>query len=221
MEAATTNGSRKRRLLLVAGVGVYRLALIFLVSLLSLISSVRVLIPTQESMEQRLDEVSTKKKSTAPDLLLSVPFYVYEDLAWRNATFGGRPVGDFARQDKIKFNQSFPYKHGDDYWFLEASLKHPMRTRNISEAKLFFVPWLLNYLDLEAEYDGFKLCLNNICDYDLLLVAQRGLRNSKAFRDYPERHVLVRSFFSSHWGGGIKFKKSTRATGNLWNYFIR
>jgi hypothetical protein len=121
-----------------------------------------------------------------PDLLLSVPFYVCEEFAWINATYMGRPISDVARN----------MKHGDDYWFLEASLKHPMRTHNMSEAKLFFVPFLLNHLDKMMYYKG-PLCSNGKCDFELLLDTQQRLRESKAFQLYPDRHLIVRSCYNS------------------------
>mmetsp|Transcript_20822 Transcript_20822/g.51115 ORF Transcript_20822/g.51115 Transcript_20822/m.51115 type:complete len:397 (+) Transcript_20822:209-1399(+) len=129
-----------------------------------------------------------------PDLLLSVPFYVYEELSWQNATYRGQPVGDAAWQKKDQGNARF--NHGDDYFFIEAALKHPMRTRNILEAKLFFVPFLLNHID--SEFHGRRpLCLDGRCNYELLDYSQKLLRNFTTFKMYPERHVIVRSFFCS------------------------
>jgi hypothetical protein len=130
-----------------------------------------------------------------PDLLMSVPFYVYEDLAWINATFDGRPVGEISRS---RGPHGVRFKHSDDYWFMEASLKHPMRTRNMDEAKLFFVPMLLNYIDFKW-WEDKPLCWSGKCDFDLLMDAQQRLNESKAFQLYPDRHIIVRSFFSSNW----------------------
>jgi hypothetical protein len=130
-----------------------------------------------------------------PDLLLSVPFYVYEDLAWINATFGGHPVAEISRSQG---NQNIRFKHSDDYWFMEASLKHPMRTRNMDEAKLFFVPTLLNYVDYKW-WKNEPLCSNGTCDFALLRDAHQRLNKSKAFQLYPDRHIIVRSFSSSIW----------------------
>jgi hypothetical protein len=122
--------------------------LLLLVVIVSLLSSAYTIGNLQKNSKQaanRQEQVSGSAHISAsaedpPDLLLSVPFYVYEEFAWINATYMGRPISDVSRnmsQDNLK--------HGDDYWFLEASLKHPMRTHNMSEAKLFFVPFLLNY----------------------------------------------------------------------------
>eukprot|EP00980_Cylindrotheca_fusiformis_P022674 scaffold9548_cov108-Cylindrotheca_fusiformis.AAC.6 len=135
----------------------------------------------------------------SPDLLLSVPFYVYEEFAWLNATFVGRPVSEVAYSSE---KNATSFKHGDDYWFLASSLRHPMRTRNISEAKIFFVPMLLNFMDEEMYYKG-PLCAIGKCDGDLLMYTQEQLRNSPAFQQYPDRHFVVRSCYN--------------AAGNKWN----
>eukprot|EP00980_Cylindrotheca_fusiformis_P023636 scaffold10699_cov67-Cylindrotheca_fusiformis.AAC.1 len=129
----------------------------------------------------------TKTSDDPPDLLLSVPFYVYEDLSWLNATFVGRPVSEVAYSSK---ENATSFKHGDDYWFIVSSLRHPMRTHNISEAKIFFVPLLLNFLDEEMYYKG-PLCSNGRCDWDLLMHTQEQLRKSPAFQKYPDRHFVV------------------------------
>ena len=156
-----------------------------------------------QQQKQYKKTINSNSRSSSK-LLLSVPFYVYENMAWVNATYGGQPIKQVIESDTTNYGTRF--KHGDDYWFLIASLNHPMRTDNISEAKLFFVPILMNLLDFQACFgDGQgqgqtpQLCWRGKCDYDLLLDAQRKLRNSKAFQRYPERHVAVRSLFSAHW----------------------
>jgi hypothetical protein len=170
----------------------YFLLLLFvIVSLLSSAYAVGDLKSNSKQAANQQEQVSGSIHISAsaedpPDLLLSVPFYVYEEFAWTNATYMGRPISDVARN----------FKHGDDYWFLEASLKHPMRTHNMSEAKLFFVPFLLNYLDQMMYYKG-PLCSNGKCDFELLLDTQQRLRESKAFQLYPDRHLIVRSSYNS------------------------
>jgi hypothetical protein len=129
------------------------------------------------------------------DWLLSVPFYVYEELAWENATFGDESVKNFSRHSS---HHDTRWKHSDDYWFLEASLRHPMRTRNPDEAKLFFVPLLMNYIDLEACWGG-PLCWMGRCDGELIQDAVDVLAESPYFRTYPERHIAIRSMFTAGW----------------------
>ncbi|KAL3933608.1 MAG: hypothetical protein SGBAC_010322, partial [Bacillariaceae sp.] len=140
-------------------------------------------------------EAEESSSSTSSELLLTVPFYVYEELAWINATADGKLVGDMANQHG-KFGTRF--KHGDDYWLLEASLKHPMRTRIKSEAKLFFVPWLLNYFDFRS-FKDIQLCWDGKCNMDLMLEAVTKLKESETFQLYPDRHIVVRSFYAAHW----------------------
>lgn len=177
-----------------------RLAITFSISILCLNvlkylrQNSRTTMIMMESSE--IENILQSSSSAAPDLLLTVPFYVYEDLAWINATFDGRHVGDIARNEG---KRGVRFKHGDDYWFLDASLKHPMRTRNIDEAKLFFVPTLLNYIDYKEWHRDSKLCWKNKCNFALLQDAHECLNQSQAFERYPDRHVIVRSFYSAHW----------------------
>ena len=138
--------------------------------------------------------LETKKEiQPPPELLLSVPFYVYEELIWENATIGSRLVSDHAR-NYSGMNRPI-FKHSDDYLFLEASLKHPQRTHNMDEAKLFFVPVLFNYLDMESISKGEPLCWNSMCRNELLHYSSQVLQKSRAFQQYPERHIHVRSHF--------------------------
>jgi hypothetical protein len=65
--------------------------------------------------------------------LLTVPFYIYEELIWHNATVAGKALDDFIAEAKR-------IKHFDDYYFVQAALKHPMRVPNPAQAKLFVVP---------------------------------------------------------------------------------
>lgn len=141
-------------------------------------------------------ETKSSRSNTSSKLLLSVPFYVYEELAWINATIQGKPVADMARQHGQFGNR---FKHGDDYWLLEASLIHPMRTRDKTKAKLFFVPWLLNFFDFRSYNNDAKLCLSGKCNMDLLLDATISLKDTETFQRYPDRHIVVRSFYSAHW----------------------
>ncbi|CAJ1939580.1 unnamed protein product [Cylindrotheca closterium] len=137
---------------------------------------------------------SSKPVIEKRDLLLSVPFYVYEDLAWNGATLSGKSVEEIADpSDSAKGK----FKHGGDYWMWKASLNgHPMRTKNMSEAKLFFVPWLMNFWDYRV-WKNRSLCVNGLCDIALLLDSLDKLVRSPAFQQYPDHHIIVRSFFSA------------------------
>lgn len=131
--------------------------------------------------------------SHPPQYLLSVPFYVYEEFAWINGTIADLPIASVMRNHS--FNGTNRFKHGDDYWFLQASLKHPMRTRSINEAKLFFVPMLLNQFDYYVNKKGRRLCVNERCNMELLNYTSEQIKASTAFQQYPEKHVIVRSHF--------------------------
>ena len=74
-----------------------------------------------------------------------------------------------------------------------------MRTLNPQEAKLFFVPVLLNYFDKKSEGWG-SLCLNGVCDDELLQQAARFLSSEKSYlKRYPERHVVSQNCPAIAW----------------------
>jgi hypothetical protein len=135
------------------------------------------------------------------DLLLSVPFYVYEELAWTNATIGGIPVQEVIASGKFQ-------KHSNDYWFMMASLQHPMRTRDPREAKLFVIPTLLNLYSFRV-YSGphnrnVTMCWNGRCDRDLLKDAARLLNASEWIHTSPHLHIVTTSHYGYHLKGTLK-----------------
>jgi hypothetical protein len=112
--------------------------------------------------------------------LLSVPYYVYEELIWLdNATLDG-----ISLQEAIEENKVFPNpKHNDDYWFMKASLTHPMRTYNPEEAKLFVVPSLSNIImHTSIYYTKEKLCWRGICGRPLMEYIDNVLTESPWFQ---------------------------------------
>lgn len=151
--------------------------------------------------------VSARKQDSQvlPELLLSVPFYLYEELSWINATISGNgPVADYnLLSDK---ENGLRWKHGDDFWFLKAAHGHPMRTQRIEDAKLFFVPTLLNHYDFFHSFERRRVCVNERCDRELLQYTKEQLEKSPAFRTFPGRHLIVRS----HW----RQRKNDGARGN-------
>jgi hypothetical protein len=123
-------------------------------------------------------------------LLLSVPFYVYEELAWVSATYSGIPVGNYAKEPRSS-------KHSDDYWFMQASLRHPMRTRNPEDAKLFVAPILMNFFDRRVSgKHGKNLCWKGKCNRKLLKYAGDFLNSSPWFQTSPHLHIAVISHFA-------------------------
>jgi hypothetical protein len=135
------------------------------------------------------------------DLLLSVPFYVYEELAWTNATMGGIPIQEVIASGKFQ-------KHSNDYWFMMASLQHPMRTRDPQEAKLFVIPTLLNLYSFRV-YPGPRnsnvtMCWNGMCDRDLLKDAARLLNASEWIHTSPHLHIVTTSHYGYHLKGTLK-----------------
>lgn len=130
-------------------------------------------------------------------LLLSVPFYVYEELAWINATYGGESVHE---KSHGRLN-----KHFNDYYFARASLSHPLRTEDPSKAKLFVVPILMNFFD-DRSYSKKQLCWNNRCDKELLIYAGKILQKSSWFQNYSHLHIAT----TSHYAHGKGFWESTK-----------
>lgn len=138
-------------------------------------------------------------------LLLRAPFYVYEDEAfiwYTNATtvFEGRanhsrlPFPEWFHQHYLPHGISNP-KHTDDYWFLQSALRHPMRTYNASEAKLFVVPTLINQvMGMKHNFCKRDPKDNNVtrCWEDLVEHADKTLKKSKWFkRKKGADHIVV------------------------------
>jgi len=148
--------------------------------------------------------IQQKNEGNPPELLLSVPFYVYEEWSWLDSYWikqnGNNETVEHWNTKASEDGHPYYFKHGDDFWFLRNAMKHPMRTTNMSEAKLFFVPTLLNQFDWSLRKGKRNICVNNkVCKYDLIQRTQQYLSASEAFRLYPERHVIVRSYFAPRW----------------------
>ena len=140
--------------------------------------------------------VASKQERRNHELLLSVPYYVYEDLVWKNATFFQKNISDSV------LNHIQPIKHHDDYWMMLASLRHPMRTDDPSKAKLFFIPALMNHHDATVDLWDFSrqentFCWNGLCRDKLMAYTANILNSSEWYNKYPERHIAVASFYSS------------------------
>jgi hypothetical protein len=163
------------------------ITIIFLVVSLSAHLCSFTILPKQ-SLPMTLFKDRNETVSNTPSLLLSVPFYVYEELAWTNATYGNFLIADFA---------AIHFKHSDDYLFMKASLQHPMRTRDPSKAKLFFIPILKNFFDDQVWFKKHRLCWNGFCQKELLAYTMNVLSNSEWFRTKPHLHVVVNSHYMS------------------------
>ena len=171
-----------------------------------------------------------RRRHPGHQLLLSVPFYVYDDLVRLNDTYlGGIPLEQAISQRW--------QKHSLDYWFAKASLDHPMRTHDPSEAKLFVIPLLMNLYSLRVyspsspvnanrnvtRSRNVTLCWNMkqsdmkdndnqakntdssdiICDKALLKYAAKVLNSSTWFhRNEGRDHIIV----TSHYGYKLKGK---------------
>mmetsp|Transcript_28291 Transcript_28291/g.79475 ORF Transcript_28291/g.79475 Transcript_28291/m.79475 type:complete len:453 (+) Transcript_28291:37-1395(+) len=138
---------------------------------------------------------------------LKVPFYVYDNgLNWADTTTPeGIPIGETEYPD---------FKHSDDYWMLMSTFNHPMRTTDPSEAKLFFVPLLMNLPPFLWKYRVGTYCIHNrtTCfdHVDAIDVVERMdalLGESEYFqRSNGADHVLVLSHFFARSDRKNKFK---------------
>ena len=164
------------------------------------------------SSDGRLPKDSPSSSPSLSSLLLSVPFYVYEELAWTNATLGGVSLETIVSAPGGRGLG----KHSNDYWFMKAALRHPQRTLDPSKAKLFVVPLLLNlyslrvFEDLDAQnvticnsYNSnpSSMTANVICERDLLVLAGKALNQSRWFHRHQGRdHIAT----TSHYGYKLK-----------------
>jgi Exostosin family len=134
-----------------------------------------------------LGQVGIKRSSST---LLTVPFYVYEELVWHNLTYGTQLLEHQLAKA--------PMKQSEDFWFMKASLIHPLRTFNPEEAKLFVVPTLMNFVSDAIAltwYDPeFKTCYNGLCNEELLRHTEEFLSNSPYYQRFHGRdHIMVLS----------------------------
>lgn len=172
------------------------LSLLFL-SLLSILTTIPTKYRSDLASHGRLDDairdVDHEEVANSPLLIdidsyaglkLTVPFFVYpsnSSLNWMDMF--STDNGAFRKHKRT-------YKHGDDFWMLHSAMKHPMRTLNPREAKLFFVPTLLN----AAAYipsDGRKNMTFNSFN-EALLLADRELGKSIYFQEHSGNdHIVV------------------------------
>ncbi|GFH45317.1 hypothetical protein CTEN210_01791 [Chaetoceros tenuissimus] len=139
------------------------------------------------------------------DLLLTTPFYIYEELDWLDETHHVTTVGNHTFREWIELSaeeRNFEMKHDDDLKFYVAATRHPMRVENPEDAKLFVVPMLTSYIATNYLYkdERVRICRNNICGRDLLFFADELLQNSTWFQKSQgkDHFVLVTSLLWQH-----------------------
>jgi hypothetical protein len=134
----------------------------------------------EESESQSQPPLSESDRLKLSSTLLSVPYYVYEELLWLdNATLDDIPLQEAIEENKVFSNP----KHNEDYWFMKASLTHPMRTYKPEEAKLFVVPSLSNIImHTSIYYTKEKLCWRGICGRPLMEYIDKVLSESPWFQ---------------------------------------
>lgn len=140
------------------------------------------------------------------DLLLNVPFYIYEEFDYLgdSATFtiGGNST-TFREYIKLHVDER-PYKmiiHDDEIKFYLAATKHPLRVHSPHQAKLFVVPILSSYMGFSAVYNSHdtQVCRNDICDRDLFFYLDQVLQNSTSFQQSQgSDHIITLSTFLLH-----------------------
>lgn len=112
------------------------------------------------------------------------PFFLYDSLDWMNVSCLG---GEYAH-----------FKHSDDYWMLRHAAAHPMRTRDPSAARLFFVGGLFNLVVENQAYSHKACCLGNTCDDRLVVRHLETVWQSEWYaRRNGSDHVVVASHYAS------------------------
>lgn len=138
------------------------------------------------------------------DLLLSVPFYIYEELDWLDdkhiTTVANHTFNEWVKLSASERN--FDIKHDDDLKFYLAAARHPMRVKNPEEAKLFVVPTLTTYVATDHIYkdNRVRLCRDGRCGRELLVYADEVLKNSTWFQrsQGSDHFVLVTALLWQH-----------------------
>jgi hypothetical protein len=129
-------------------------------------------------------------------LLLSVPFYVYEELAWENATMGGLPIkkcGDLGRlyqtfQRLLVHESEFAVSHANQRSCSSQTICHSL-VDELYSARVY--------------HHNVSLCWNELCDRELLVYyAKNVLNQSQWIHQYPGRHLVT----TSHDGYNLKGK---------------
>ncbi len=155
------------------------------------------------------------KEDHQEKLLLSVPFYIYDEFDWlsntSNATIGNHT---FAEVAKMSAGLGGDMEDFEILFYLSA-IKHPMRVSSPDDAKLFILPMISVYIGWYAVYgsEDKSLCNHNICNEKLLEYANDVLEGSKWFqKSNGADHIAT--FTSFKWGSE-RFTKSLRPYPNL------
>lgn len=112
-----------------------------------------------------LPPTTKEHNKVSTDLLLSVPFYVYEDEflkddhdVWNLTSIYHWGMLDNTNRTNgtitfMEVAETLKYqKHAGDIHFIRSALKHPMRVLNPKDAKLFVVPTLLERIRMITIY---------------------------------------------------------------------
>lgn len=144
------------------------------------------------------------------ELLLTTPFYIYEELIMLNAT-----IGDQTLLELYNLPDRNP-KHDDDFKFLQAAMRHPMRTTDPHKARLFVVPFLASFICYRVIYQrkdhGPQVCFRGMCGRDIIVYIDSFLGKSPFFMgDGSEasrgrNHILTFSYFR-FYDRSIGFKR--------------
>ena len=172
-------------------------------------------------------ETSGTEKKQRTDWLLSVPFYIYEELLMDDAIFRNgttdlvllddayaMTTNNTANVSLVDFmmhqaSGTFKREHFNDYYFVKSALSHPMRTKDQEQAKLFLIPILgtqLQWMDNYLEGEGFSLCWKGICGAkQIFSYVNDYLGNSKWFQQMDGRnHIFVNGMWGRPLSAGKK-----------------
>ncbi len=165
-------------------------------------------------------ETSPARKTNGQDLLLSVPFYIYDEFDWLsnsiNTTIANYTFAEYVQmsnEERKKHNQA-DWSEDSEIMFYLSARKHPMRVYNPQDAKLFLLPMLSVYIGWNGVYPGsVSICKNNVCNKDLLREADDLLQKSQWFqKSNGSDHIFLLATF---FGGHSKFNKKGMEYRNL------
>ena len=162
---------------------------------------------------------------TSPDLLMSVPFYIYSEMDWFRedsiTTVGNASFRDWVQMSAEE--RQLKFKHDDDVKLYIAATKHPMRVSNPEDAKLFIIPSITSLLEIQHVYGTgtvHYMCHRNTktsgknCGRDLMVYIDKVLKDSPWFQRSKGRdHIAFLTYF--HWNhpfwNGKEFKYITQS----------
>jgi len=148
------------------------------------------------SGDTSINRKQQQQQKAEKDLILSVPFFIYEEFDWLNSGTCNTSVSNFTLKEFIRLGEEGQrlIKEDSELMFYIAATNHPMRRERPEDAKLFLVPTLSTYIAWSVLYGSTDtlVCNNGVCSRDLLVQADNVLEDSKWFqRSQGSDHIVI------------------------------